>query len=166
MSAVQAFNNMLSMFLGELELAFPDEKSIVGVRAAFALACKGNARLPLDTFMDAMTPHVLSIMNKDPTFFAEAAATIPYVKDIHIQDHWASAPAATKDAIWEYLSTLTMLGMGVRNIPPDVLRQAESLALSLAEKIEKGEGSASQLLEDVITGVKGITAPDMLLTEN
>lgn len=157
MSAVQAFNNMMGMFLEELELAFPREKALSGIIAAFQLACKTNARLPVEAFMEAITPHVDAIMNKNAAVITDKTiGQIPYLKDINLEANWSGAPDATKEAIWQYLQTLVVLGIGVTEIPVDILTQAEEMAQNFAARIhengEDPEKACMQLFSQMMGG--------------
>lgn len=161
MSAIQAFNAMMRSFLDELELAFPAEKSIAGVNSAFQIACKTNARLPLNTYMTSVTPHIAKITERDPSFLTEAGfADVPYLKDINIQRHWDTAPDATKEAIWQYLQTLYIIGFGICEMPEDVLRQAETKAQEFADKVRASgcdpREACAALFEDMMNAAPSL----------
>lgn len=151
MTSVTAFNDMMGQFLAELHMSFPEEKSIKKYMTAFELMRSTNGRLVVDGFMGAIGPHMNKISEKDENFFVENAETIDFLKDINLKKIWPLASAGTRDAIWQYIQTLYMLGTTITSIPPDTLKMIETVAKQCADKLqdEGGDIDETQLMKSM-----------------
>jgi hypothetical protein len=127
MSSLDAFNDMMSQFLNELVLTFPEEKHLDEHLAKFNAKRFLDPRAPIDDFMNSVRPHSNKLMAKDDSLFDE-------LKDLNIAKAWATgASHGTKAAIWQYLQTLYMLGTTLTMFPPETLAAIESAAKKCAE---------------------------------
>ena len=62
----------------------------------------------------------------------------------------------TKEATWQYLQTLYMLGTTILSIPAETLTMIESLAKDCADKLENGDQEIDQdALMKMIGGMMG-----------
>ena len=50
----------------------------------------------------------------------------------------------TKNAVWQYLQTLYMLGTTITSIPQETLSLIESVAKDCADKIQTGDGQIDE----------------------
>ena len=125
MSSVNAFNDMMGQFLAELHKTFPEEKGIKKCMSGFELMRTSNPRLVVDGFMAGVTPFADKISAKDDTFFLNEAKNLEFLKGINLEEHWANVSEGTKDAIWQYIQTLYMLGTTISSIPEDTLSMIE-----------------------------------------
>ena len=48
------------------------------------------------------------------------------MKGVNLEKHWGSASENTKNAIWQYIQTLYMLGTTISSIPEDTLSMIET----------------------------------------
>ena len=151
MTSVTAFNDMMGQFLSELHMSFPEEKSIKKYMTAFELLRSANGRLVVDGFMAAIAPHMDKISAKDENFFIENAETIDFLKDINLKNIWPIASDNTREAIWQYIQTLYMLGTTITSIPPETLSMIESVAKQCADKLQEegGDIDESQLMKSM-----------------
>jgi|TARA_B110000093_G_C12875527_1_gene369626 hypothetical protein len=151
MTSVTAFNDMMGQFLAELHMSFPEEKSIKKYMTAFELLRSANGRLVVDGFMTAIAPHMDKISAKDENFFIENAETIDFLKDINLKNIWPIASDNTREAIWQYIQTLYMLGTTITSIPPETLSMIESVAKQCADKLQEegGDIDESQLMKSM-----------------
>ena len=76
-----------------------------------------NPKLVVDGFMAAIASHMDKISAKDENFFIENAGTIDFLKDINLKNLWPKASAGTREAIWQYIQTLYMLGTTINLFP-------------------------------------------------
>ena len=136
MTSVTAFNDMMGQFLMELHKTFPEEKGLKKYIAAFELMRSANGKMIVDGFMENVAPHVDKINSKDESFFLEHAENIDFLKDINLKNCWPKASTGTKNAIWQYLQTLIILGTTITSIDADTLGAIEGIA----EKMAKGSG--------------------------
>ena len=144
MASVTAFNDMLSQFLVELHKTFPDEKGIKKMLTSFDVLKSTNPRLVVDAFMKGVTPYADKISAKDETFLLNEIETIDFLKDLNIKSYWERMSANTKNATWQYLQTLYMLGTTITSIPDDTLKMIEGIAKDCADKMQDGDGEINQ----------------------
>ena len=145
MASVSAFTDMMSQFLVELHKVFPQEKGIKKFRAQFELAKTANPRLVVDGFMKGITPYADKISNKDESFLLNEVGNIEFLKDLNLKDNWNdSLSSNTKDAIWQYLQTLYMLGTTITAIPAETLSMIEGIAKDCADKMENEGGELDE----------------------
>jgi len=151
MTSVTAFNDMMGQFLTELHKTFPEEKSLKKYIAAFEMMSSTNPKLVVDGFMAAIAPHMDKISAKDENFFIENAGTIDFLKDINLKNLWPKASAGTREAIWQYIQTLYMLGTTITSIPPETLSMIETVAKQCADKLQEdgSEIDESQLMKSM-----------------
>jgi hypothetical protein len=118
---------------------------------AFELLRSANGRLVVDGFMAAIAPHMDKISAKDENFFIENAETIDFLKDINLKNIWPIASDNTREAIWQYIQTLYMLGTTITSIPPETLSMIESVAKQCADKLQEegGDIDESQLMKSM-----------------
>jgi hypothetical protein len=152
MSTVSAFNDMMEQFLSELALTFPEEKAMKKYQAKFELARVASPRLTLDVFMKGIAPFTTMIMAKDEQFFKNHLAEIPILEEMNMHECWNDdVSSATKDAIWQYIQTLYILGTTISMFPPETLSMIETAAAKCATDMKSGAGG--QLDEAALTGL-------------
>ncbi len=144
MTSVSAFNEMMGQFLVELHKTFPEEKGLKKCLSAFDLMKETNPRLVVDGFMASVTPFADKISAKDDTFFINESKNLDFMKDVNLEKHWSSCSQNTKDAIWQYVQTLYMLGTTISSIPEDTLSMIEGIAKECADKMQDGDGGIDQ----------------------
>jgi hypothetical protein len=138
-TSVGAFNDMMGQFLVELSKAIPGEGGIKKFLTSFEMLRSTNPRAVVDAFMKGISPYSEDISNRNEALI-EKMATMDYLKDLQIQSHWSSLSANTKNAIWQYLQTLFMLGTTISAIPQETLGAIEALAKECADKMQTDEG--------------------------
>jgi hypothetical protein len=157
MTSVSAFNEMMDQFMIELKQTFPEEKVIGKYYTGFDLLRKSNPRMCVTSFMEEVSQYASYIMNKDESLFLDEKFTIPAVlEEMHIRAHWTpELSQATKDAIWQYLQTLYMLGTTIVNIPSDTLNMIENVAKQCAETMQGNGGIDEKALMSSMSGLFG-----------
>ena len=156
MASVTAFNDMMSQFLVELHKTFPEEKGIKKMLTSFDLLKTTNPRLVVDGFMSGMTPYAEQLSSRDERFFMEETKNVDFLKDLDFATLWGIMSVNTKEATWQYLQTLYMLGTTILSIPAETLTMIESLAKDCADKLENGDQEIDQdALMKMIGGMMG-----------
>jgi hypothetical protein len=146
MTSISAWNEMMEQFLGELEKTFPEEKAVKKYKASFDLLKKSNPRKCIDGYMTGIGPYQEKIMAKDESFFVDS--TDSFLSDLNIKKHWTSdLSSKTKDAIWQYIQTLFVLGTTITMIPAEALGMIEDVAQKCAGSME----SSGQMDEKALT---------------
>ena len=152
MASVTAFNDMMGQFLVELHKTFPEEKGIKKMLTSFDVLKSTNPRMVVDGFMSGVSPYASQISAKDDKFLLEECGKIDFLKDLDLASYWSKMTENTREATWQYLQTLYMLGTTITALPPDQMAQIESLAQSVASKLQDEGG---ELNEDALMKMMG-----------
>ena len=152
MASVSAFNDMMGQFLVELHKTFPDEKGIKKMLTSFDVLKSTNPRLVVDGFMKGVSPYAEQISAKDDKFLLEECSKIDFLKELDIASYWERMSSNTKDATWQYMQTLYMLGTTIMALPPDKMAQIEALAQGVASQLQDEGG---EMNEDALMKMMG-----------
>jgi hypothetical protein len=155
-TTVAAFNNLLKLFIEELARVFPEQRDVATFLAGFDAFVMLAPTQPLDTFLEALSPHASLLMAKDAALFE--SIRFPGL-DFH--GMWTSEGVTdgTRDAIWQYLHTLYLLGTTVKSMPPEVLQSIESVAASCADKVDAdGEIDFGAVMSALMTSMGPLAA--------
>jgi hypothetical protein len=144
MASVTAFNDMMSQFLVELHKTFPEEKGIKKMLTSFDVLKSSNPRLVVDGFMKGVSPYATQISSKDDTFLLQECEKIEFLKDLDLASYWKRMSNSTRDATWQYLQTLYMLGTTITALPPEQMAQIEALAHGMASKLQDDGGELDE----------------------
>ena len=159
MTSVSTFNDMLEQFISELEQTFPEEKAFKKYHTSVDIMRAANPRKCVDAFMCHAGKYSNQIMAKDDTFFAN-------FEELPINKHWnEDLSQNTKNAIWQYLQTLNILGMTITSIPADMLSMVEGAAAKCAESMQGGGGGMDEKslmsgMSSLFSSMSGLLGPD------
>jgi hypothetical protein len=138
MTSVGTFNDMLTQFINELIQTFPEEKAFKKYQTSFDIMRTANPRKCVDAFMKTAGKYSQQIMAKDDSFFSE-------LSELPLDKYWNDdLSEGTKNAIWQYLQTLNILGMTIANIPAEMLSMVEGAAAKCAESMQNGGGGMDE----------------------
>jgi len=154
---LQTFNHTLCEFIDELSLTFDDVPQIKLYKAGLPALLAQDERAALEFFMDATRAHADKIMKKDSSLFEEDA--IDLGMGLKISDLWHAdgLDDDTRGAIWNYLSSLFILGMTIDSLDENMLSSIENLANQTAAKLKsKGSMDLGAMLPDLMQSVGGI----------
>jgi len=135
---MKAFNDMLEQFVKELIETFPEEKCLKKYAIKIDMLRNSNPRKCVNKFMKKIKPYAEFIMKKDDSFFTNVpeGQEIPFSEEFNLQENWTpELSQKTKDAIWQYLQTLYMLGTTIISIPPETMNMIEVIAKQCADKM-------------------------------
>jgi hypothetical protein len=137
MTTIQAFNEMMGQFLDELVATFPEEEAFKAAQAT------PRTRQTFDSFMKQIGPFSTQLMAKSPDFFSDQNE---FVKGLGLHTVWATdAPsAATRDAIWQYIQTMYILGNTINMFPPETLSMIEAAAENCAKNMKTTGGAMDE----------------------
>ena len=145
MASVTAFNDMMGQFLVELHKTFPEEKGIKKFMTSFDLLKSANPRKCVEAYMSGVSKFATKISQKDETFFTGDIKNIEFLQDLNIEEYWNEKMSdGTKNAVWQYLQTLYMLGTTITAIPQETLAVIENVAKDCADKIQSGDGQIDE----------------------
>jgi hypothetical protein len=136
MTTISGFNDMMEQFLEELVHVFPEEPAMKKYRNAFEMLRKANSRACMENFMQNITPYSKQVMAKDASFFLDNPDVFT---DFKLSNIWtADLSDHTKDAIWQYLQTLYILGNTISALPENTLNMIEKIAKQCAGEMSTG----------------------------
>lgn len=153
MSSLDAFNELYADFITDLEGAFPDAESVKAFKSEFEAARELSARGPLDAFMKNDTKGLAA---RDSTF----------IKQMTFAPVWDDASDQAKQAIWNHLNGMYMIGMTLSMFPPETLSAIEAAAKKCAESGAFDPSALSGLLSGMMGngGFPGMSAPQRRVT--
>ena len=153
MTSVSAWCEMMDSFLSELEKTLPNEPCIKKYKASYELVRKANPRKCVESYMAACSPYSNEIMQKDDKLFLEHAETVGFLKDLNIKKHWEdpSISQGTRDAIWQYIQTLYILGTTITSFPPEALGMIENVAQQCVGNMTDGGMDPNQMMGNMST---------------
>ena len=138
MASVTAFNELMDRFILELRETFPEEACIKKWYNAIDLMKGANSKGMMELFMSNVSPFSQQLMAKDDSFFVGENNDIKFVNDLNLKNLWQKNDLSknTKDAIWQYLQTLFMMGTTIQAVPPEMMKSIETMAEQCAGKLE------------------------------
>lgn len=132
MATLGAFNDMMEQFITELVHTFPEEKQFQKYQVSVELLRKTNPRKILETYMSAVQPYSDRIMSRDASVIREVS-----IPEMDIAKIWTDdLSEGTKNAIWQYLQTLIILGTTISSLPQEALSAIEAVARQCAENMD------------------------------
>ena len=127
MATLSAFNDMMDQFVNELVQTFPEENQFQKYQMAIELLRKTNPRKILERFMRGAQPLSDRIMARDESVIPDVQ-----IKELDLAKIWTpELSSSTKNAIWQYLQTLLILGTTISSLPQDALNAIEAVAKQL-----------------------------------
>lgn len=155
MSTLEAFNTLMRNFVTELSETFPEFKELQVFAGGFDALVALTPGKPLELFMETMGPHAALIMAKDPALFDKDDLNLSGV-DLKAMWHSPDLSQSTRDAIWQYFSTLYVLGSTIQSMPPEILGTIENVAHDCANKVETGELNMADLMPALMNSMSSI----------
>jgi len=130
-----AFNDMMEQFVNELIQTFPEEMAFQKYQVSLEMLRRTNPRKILDGYMRAVGPIQQRIMNRDETVMNDVSCE--FIQDLKIANIWTpDLSDGTKNAIWQYLQTLIVLGTTISALPQEALTAIEAVAKQCAENMD------------------------------
>lgn len=144
MTTLAAFTELMNQFLGELAEVFPDEVAIQEAK---------KSPPTKDSFMKSVSQWSNQLMNKDSAFFC---SDNEFVKNLNLHVVWTTDACTpnTKEAIWQYLQSMYMIGTTMSMFSPELLSVIESSAEKCAKSIQEGNGDMMSMLTQMLGTVQ------------
>lgn len=103
--------------------------------------------------MKSVSPYAETISSKDEIFILVHSSDIEFLSELNIVNLWKRMGEGTKDAIWQYLQTLYILGTTIQSVPEDTLTAIEAMAKECAAKMQSGDGG--EINQDALMKMMG-----------
>ena len=143
------FNTLALEFVKELSEVFPENTVLTECVKNFDTIVSENPKKPMDFLMDVVGDNAEAINSKDDTIFDIIA-----IPGMEIKEMWTSTSDNTKEAIWQYLSTLHMLASTLGNTSGELMSGIEDMAMEFANKMAQGSMDVSTMLNEVMARVQ------------
>jgi len=119
-SYVKIFNQLTDEFFRELLEMYPQETKIKVKYNLFQTICATNAKKPCNDFMIGSIPYVERISVRDEQLMT--SDDIPdFVKQMNLNKLWPTMTPKTKNAIWNYIKNMFIMGNNVVKMPDETL---------------------------------------------
>lgn len=118
MVSVDAFNTLLREFADELELSFGDQPGVGTWNAGLKAMMGVDKNEPLRLFTQHVAPFSQRILAKDVGLLNELPGAMG---GVNIHKLHEEADSETREAIWNYLISLTMMSVTISSLPPRVM---------------------------------------------
>ena len=120
---IQGFNILYGEFISKIENMLPDSSKISHYNNLRKIIQKTNNRLPMQMFMSECHPFSDKIFNCNDEFFINKMEDfdIDVINDnfsnkLGLSKYWNNLNSESKDAIWQYMKSLLLLGYTAYNI--------------------------------------------------
>jgi hypothetical protein len=144
------FNTLAFEFVQELSNVFPEEKAIADCVKNF------GSLHPKKFFLETFGNNRDLIVAKN-----EAIFDVVNVPGINARALWNTVSDTTKESIWAYGSTLSMLATALENTPKELMEGIETLAQEFSDKMQHGELDMGTLFGDVMQRVQQMDLSSM-----
>lgn len=143
------FNALALEFVKELSEVFPENITLAECVKNFDTIVSEDPKKPMDFLVSIVGDKGDAINTKDETVFDNI--TIP---GMVVKEMWNSTSDNTKEAIWQYLSTLHMLASTLGNTSGELMSGIENMAMEFANKMAQGNMDVPTMLNEVMARVQ------------
>lgn len=145
----ETFNTLALEFVKELSEVFPENTTLTDCVKNFDAIVGEDPKKPMDFLVSIVGDKAEAINSKDETVFDDI--TIP---GMAIKEMWKSISENTKEAIWQYISTLHMLASTLGNTSGELMSGIENMAMEFANKMAQGNMDVPTMLNEVMQRVQ------------
>jgi hypothetical protein len=144
----ETFNTLALEFVKELSEVFPENTTLTDCVKNFD-SIVGDPKKPMDFLVSIVGDKADMINSKDDAIFDDI--TIP---GMAVKEMWNSISENTKEAIWQYISTLHMLASTLGNTSGELMSGIENMAMEFANKMAQGNMDVPTMLNEVMQRVQ------------
>jgi hypothetical protein len=128
---------------------FPENTVLTECVKNFDTIVSEDPKKPMDFLVSIAGDKAAAINSKDETVFDDIA-----IPGMAIKEMWNSTSENTKEAIWQYLSTLHMLASTLGNTSGELMSGIENMAMEFANKMATGNMDVPTMLNEVMQRVQ------------
>lgn len=156
---LEAFIDMMEQFLTACREVWPECNGLETLQLGFNMVKSpmGNKEEFVKDYYESLEPYFSRCNARDPTLFTEE--NIPFLAVVNMREKWldASVDDETRDCIWDYILELNKLAQmycGLfAKIPDATLERIQTMAQSIAARIQSGEMSPADLSPEKLTEI-------------
>jgi hypothetical protein len=111
------FNKTLEEFIDKMILQFPHETKLKSYLSAFKVTKIYDKTMPIKIFMGGSLQFKEQIKTRDTLFFEKRESFVNRIKqassfadEMGLIKHWENLSDVSKNAIWDYIQTLFVMG--------------------------------------------------------
>jgi len=143
------FNALALEFVKELSEVFPENTVLAECMKNFDTIVSEDPKKTMDFLVSIVGDNAEMLNSKDDAIFD--TVTIP---GMEIKEMWNSTSDNTKEAIWQYISTLHMLASTLGNTSGALMTGIEDMAMEFANKMATGDLDVPTMLNEVMQRVQ------------
>lgn len=139
------FNKTLDEFINKMILQFPEETKLKTYYSAFKVTKMYDKSIPIKIFMGGCLNFSEQIKNRDTKFFEKRPQFVnkivkasSFSDDIGLGNYWSNLTESSKNAIWDYIQTLFIMGQMYINKDKNIIEKINKVYnnLSFDESME------------------------------
>lgn len=131
---IQEFNKTLEEFINKMIIQFPQETKLKSYYSAYKVTKMYDKTMPIKIFMGGCLQFSGQIKSRDTEFFAKRKGFIDKLQkassfsdDIGLVNYWENLSDSSKNAIWDYVQTLFVMGEMYINKDTSIIQKINSV---------------------------------------
>ena len=131
---IEEFNKTLDEFINKMILQFPEETKLKTYYSAYKVTRMYDKTMPLKIYMGGCLQFSEQIRNRDTNFFAKRKAFVnkiaqasSFTDDTGLVNYWENLSDVSKNAIWDYIQTLFVMGEMYINKDSSIVQKINSV---------------------------------------
>ena len=131
---IEEFNKTLDEFINKMILQFPEETKLKTYYSAYKVTRMYDKTMPLKIYMGGCLQFSEQIRNRDTNFFAKRKAFVnkiaqasSFTDDTGLVNYWENLSDISKNAIWDYIQTLFVMGEMYINKDSSIVQKINSV---------------------------------------
>ena len=131
---IEEFNKTLEEFINKMIIQFPEETKLKSYYSAYKLTKMYDKTMPIKIFMGGCLQFTDKIKSRDTEFFAKRKGFVDKLQkassfsdDIGLVNYWENLSDNSKNAIWDYIQTLFVMGEMYVNKDTSIIQKINSV---------------------------------------
>lgn len=159
MKVLEEFNKTLDEFINKMILQFPQETKLKTYYSAFKVTKMYDKTMPIKIYMGGCLQFSDQIKSRDTEFFAKRKAFVnkiaqasSFTDDTGLVNYWENLSDNSKNAIWDYVQTLFVMGEMYVNKDTSIIQKINSVYNKVSfdetmKNIEEDDNSVQEYVE-------------------
>jgi hypothetical protein len=131
---IEEFNKTLDEFINKMIAQFPNESKLKTYYSAYKVTKMYDKTMPIKIYMGGCLNFTDQIKNRDSDFFAKRKQFVDKLKqcssftdDTGLVNYWEQLSDTSKNAIWDYVQTLYVMGEMYINKDTNIINKINSV---------------------------------------
>ena len=162
-TTIEEFNKVLDEFINKMMVQFPQEPKLKTYYSAYKVTKMYDKSMPIKIFMGGCLEFKEQIRNRDTEFFERRKGFVnkitvasSFSDDIGLVNYWHSLSESSRNAIWDYIQTLFVMGEMYINKDTSIIQKINSVYsnMSFDESLKDLEENQT-ISEDLMKKING-----------